>query len=480
MGQNGCAEDTFGPSVCFGTHPQKEVARKGERMGVVIHNPSRAGSMTRRRFLAVSGLSLAGFAAGCAVNPVTGERQVMLVSEAQELELDRKSSPHQFSADYGPVSDRALNDYLNRTGKALASRSHRPQMPYSFRVVRATYVNAYAFPGGSIAATRGILLALGNEAQLAALLGHEIGHVNARHTASRMSKGMLTSLAMAGVMGVVRVGAGKLAPLAAGLGGIGAGLLLARYSRQDERQADALGMEYMVRAGYSPRGMVGLMEVLRSLSKHKPDAIEMMFATHPMSDERYRTAVERSETRYRSSLGLPLYRERYMDHTAGLRKLRGAIEQMQKAERLMGRRKFQEAEDALKKALREAPSDYAGLLMMAKCRLVLKQYPEAERFAAEARAVDPEEPQALHVEGIAMIRGKKFTKAYEAFQEYEKLLPGNPNTIFLKGLSLEGMGRKKEAARAYSRYLDYDRQSKQARYAYGRLVEWGYIKPTRR
>ncbi|MGD8540943.1 MAG: M48 family metalloprotease, partial [Desulfobacteraceae bacterium] len=134
--------------------------------------------LSRRRFIRLSALAAGGLLTGCAVNPVTGRSQLMLVSEDQEIQLDRQNSPYQFSSDYGVVQDAALNRYIHQTGLKLAARTHRPQMPYSFRCVNATYVNAYAFPGGSIAATRGILLKLQNEAELAALLGHELGHVN--------------------------------------------------------------------------------------------------------------------------------------------------------------------------------------------------------------------------------------------------------------------------------------------------------------
>ena len=133
--------------------------------------------ITRRDFIRLVALSGAGILAGCAVNPVTGRQQLMLVSEDQEIALDRQHSPHQFSSDYGAIQDGSLNAYVDQTGKRLASKSHRSHMPYSFRVVNANYVNAYAFPGGSIACTRGIVLSLDNEAQLAALLGHELGQV---------------------------------------------------------------------------------------------------------------------------------------------------------------------------------------------------------------------------------------------------------------------------------------------------------------
>jgi predicted Zn-dependent protease len=435
--------------------------------------------MTRRHFLWLMALTSGGVITGCATNPVTGERQLMMISEDEEIAIDKENSPHQFSADYGPLQDKALNDYIDKTGKNIAARTHRPNMPYSFRGVNATYVNAYAFPGGSIACTRGILLAMDNEAELAGLLGHELGHVNARHTGERMSKGLLLQAAAAGLG--VAVGAGTdseaLGSLAMGLGSIGAGALLAKYSRNDERQADALGMEYMVRSNYNAQGMVGLMDVLRSLSKRKPNAIEMMFATHPMSDERYQTAVETAATKYQSSKDYPVHRERYMDHTARLRAIKGAIEEMQNGEKAMAKKDFPTAEGHFRKALKEAPEDYAGLCMMAKCLLAQKKDKEAQQYAERAKQVYPEEAQALHLGGMTKVMKGDFGPAYEDFSRYEKLLPGNPNTIFLEAYSLEGMGRRKDAATEYRRYLTIVSQGDQAQYAYGRLVEWGYIKP---
>jgi predicted Zn-dependent protease len=432
--------------------------------------------MTRRDFLWLATLSTAGVATGCAVNPVTGERQLMLMTEDQEITVDQENSPHQFSSDYGPSQDQALNSYINQVGNDLASQSHRPDMPYSFRAVNATYVNAYAFPGGSIAATRGILLELENEAELAGLLGHEIGHVNARHTASRMTKAVL-------IQGLVAIGTiyvesehEKWATLAAGLGNIAGGALLAHYSRDDERQADALGMEYMTRAEYTPEGMVGLMDILRSMSNHKPNAIEMMFATHPMSDERYETAQTASTTKYQFAGDFPLNKERYMDNTAELRKLKGAIETMQEGEKEMTKEQFPKAEKHFGTALKEAPRDYAGLLMMAKCQLAQEKPDRAREYAELAKEVYPTEPQAHHISGISKLAKNDFGSAYENFDSYEKMLPGNPNTIFFKGVTLEGMQNRQKAADEYYRYLQTVNQGQQAQYAYQRLVEWGYLK----
>jgi len=438
------------------------------------------GHMTRRHFLWLMAVSSGGVLTGCATNPVTGKSQLMLVSESQEIAVDKENSPHQFSADYGALQDKTLNNYIDRTGKGIAAQTHRPDMPYSFRGVNATYVNAYAFPGGSIACTRGILLALDNEAKLAALLGHELGHVNARHTAQQMSKGILVQAAVAGVGVAVGTQSEALGGLAAGLGSIGAGALLAKYSRDNERQADALGMEYMVRSTYNAKGMVDLMDMLRSLSKRKPNAIEMMFATHPMSDERYQTAVETVETKYQLAKNFPVHRDRYMDHTAKLRAMKGAIEEIQNGEKAMAKKDFPTAEGHFRKALKEAPEDYAGLCMMSKCLFAQKKTKEARRYAELAKKVYPEEAQAHHLGGITKVAKKDFGHAYEDFSSYEKMLPGNPNTIFLEAYSLEGMGRRRDAANEYYRYLQTVNQGEQAQYAYGRLVEWGYIRPRKR
>lgn len=438
------------------------------------HN--KPNTISRREFLWLTSMSAAGLLAGCAANPVTGKSQLMLISEDQEINIDKQHSPHQFSSDYGALQDRSLNNYINETGNNIAALSHRPHMPYSFRGVNATYINAYAFPGGSIAATRGILLALENEAQLAALLGHELGHVNARHTAEQMSKGVLTNAFVGGVAAFAGTKSSALGNLANKLGMVSAGALLASYSRDNEREADALGLKYMVQSDYNPTGFVGLMDMLRRMSKYKPGAIELMFATHPMSDERYQTTVKAVHEQYRSAQSLPLSRDRYMDHTEKIRAIKKAIAEMQKGESYMARGTYDKAEVHFNNALNQAPLDYAGLVMMAKCQLAQENYDSAKRFAAKAQKVYPNEAQAYHIAGFVKIHEKKFDSAHQDFANYEKLLPGNPNTIFFKGLSLEGMQQIRESAAQYYRYLKIVNQGQKANYAYNRLIKWGYLK----
>ena len=430
--------------------------------------------LSRREFIRLTALSGVGLIAGCATNPVTGKSQLMLVSEEKEIEMDRQNSPYQLSADYGSLQDRPLNDYISETGKMMAQKTHRPDMPYSFQGVNATYVNAYAFPGGTIAATRGILLTMESEGELAALLGHELGHVNARHTAEIMSKRMLTTAVIGGAAVYAGTRNAAYGGIAAAVGMVGSGVLLASYSRNNERQADALGMEYMVKSGYNPEGMVDLMDMLAGMSKHKASTTELLFSTHPMSDERYDTAINTAKSQYAADKNKPIHRERYMDNTSRLRKIKPAVLELQKGETLMAQEKFAQAETHIGKALKTAPNDYAGLTMMAKCQIIQKKYVQAERYSSKAKQVFPQEAQAYNLDGISKLQQKKFAAALNGFKAYDQRLPGNPSTLFFKGLSLEGMQRRESAAENYKGFLRVVKEGEQAQYAYKRLQEWGY------
>jgi tetratricopeptide (TPR) repeat protein len=219
------------------------------------------------------------------------------------------------------------------------------------------------------------------------------------------------------------------------------------------------------------------MDILRSMSSHKPSAIEVMFSTHPMSDERYQTAVNASQSTYGFGLQYPLNRERYMDYTASLRQMGGAIEEMQTGEGLMMQEQYAEAEGYFYSALRQAPNDYAGLVLMAKCLVAQERYDQAQQYARAAQQIYPAEAQGFLVGGVASLNRKDFGSAYEEFAAFDQRLPGNPDITFFKGYSQEGMQHKQEAAEEYNRYLQIVNEGDQAQHAYQRLVEWGYVQP---
>ena len=436
-------------------------------------------NMTRRDFLWLMSASTASTLlgsqlSGCAVDPVTGQQRLMLMSEAQEIDVDKQHAPHQFSTDYGVVQDPAINRYVSGVGQDIARVSHRPHMPYSFQVVNANYINAYTFPGGSMACTRGIMVEMEDESSLAALLGHEAGHVNARHTARRQTQAVLATVALGGIA----MAASRSERLPGGdqliyaIGALGAGALLAHYSRENEREADALGLEYMTKAGHNPQGMVDLMSMLQSESRRQPNALELMFSTHPMSSERFATAQRESQEKYGGAMDRTTRRERYMDNTASLRQIKPAIKTMQEGETHMAKQQYGQAEEKFGQALKQVPEDYCGLVLMAKCQLAQDRPKEAQRYLEQARASYPEEGQALHLKGITHLALNQPDAAVAAFQDYERRLPGNPNTQFLLGVSYENMQNRRAAAHYYQRYLNQASDNPQSRYAVSRLREW--------
>jgi predicted Zn-dependent protease len=277
-------------------------------------------------------------------------------------------------------------------------------------------------------------------------------------------------------VGLSVFGLGGLASAAGQAGEVGASALLASYSRDDEREADALGMEYMTRATYNADGMVGLMDVLRHESGAKPSMIETMFASHPMSDERYGTAKREAGGKYASSRAAQLKRQSYMDNTARLRALKPAIEAEQRGQTLLAKSRPTEAEAQFAQALKLAPNDYTGLILMSQVQLAQKKFTDAEVFVDRAVAVYPAEAQGQKMGGIVKLALRKPELAYQRFDAYDKALPGSTSTLFFKGMAMEQMQNQRGAAQYYVQFLQAGGQGQPAQYSAQRLQQWGVIK----
>jgi predicted Zn-dependent protease len=254
-------------------------------------------------------LLVAVASAGCATNPATGESQLMLVSEAQEIAIGREADA-QVEPTYGLYPSPELQSYVGALGSRLAGASERPELPWSFKVVDDPSVNAFALPGGFIYVTRGLLAYLSSEAQLVAVLGHEVGHVTARHSASQLSRQQLASVGLL---------AGSLArpDLAEKLGGLaqtGLGLMFLKFGRDQERQADDLGLRYATREGYAGQEMLGVFRTFARLGEaSRSSRLPSWLSTHPDPEDR----IERLEVRAGAVSGL-VRRDEYLRRLEGL------------------------------------------------------------------------------------------------------------------------------------------------------------------
>ncbi|MFL6201322.1 MAG: M48 family metalloprotease [Thermoanaerobaculia bacterium] len=224
---------------------------------------------------------LALTATSCSTNPATGKKQIAFIGEEQEIAMGREAD-QQIVQSLGLYDDKDVQAYVSRLGKELAASSERPNLPWTFRVVDDPVVNAFALPGGYVYVTRGLMTHLTSEAELASVIGHEIGHVTGRHSVEQMSKAQLAQIGL--IAGMV------LKPELAQFGDLaqtGLGLLFLKYSRDDEREADDLGLRYMSRDKYDPREMVGVFEVLRRVSEAEGNGrIPGWMSTHPTPENR--------------------------------------------------------------------------------------------------------------------------------------------------------------------------------------------------
>jgi predicted Zn-dependent protease len=238
----------------------------------------------------LSGLVILAAAAGCSVNPVTGKSEITFVGEATEIEMGEQNyAPMQQSQGGEYDVDPVLTEYVQGVGNKLAAVSDRP-LPYEFVVLNNSVPNAWALPGGKIAINRGLLTELESEAELAAVLGHEIVHAAARHSARQMERGMLMQgLVLATAVATSDSDYGRVAVGGANFAGQ---LLTLKYSRGAELEADHYGMKYMSAAGYDPRGAVSLQETFVRLSEgQRSDWLSGLFASHPPSQERVNANV---------------------------------------------------------------------------------------------------------------------------------------------------------------------------------------------
>jgi predicted Zn-dependent protease len=245
------------------------------------------------------------FYEGCAINPISGEEDFMLYPEQHDIAIGRKYAPEAEKQLKGKIPDEELQNYVDAVGQKIARISHRPDWEYHFMAVQDESINALALPGGYVFITKGLLAKLTTEAQLASILAHEVAHAVARDSAAAISREIgMGILFAAAVIQDVPQSALEAANITRQILGL-------QYSRDDEQAADLAGLDYMIRAGYDPAGMIETMQILQNEQKVK---LVEFFSTHPNPQNRIKYLTQKIQTKYADISELKIGKEDYQRH----------------------------------------------------------------------------------------------------------------------------------------------------------------------
>ena len=342
-----------------------------------------------RRLLIIL-LSLFVTLTACSVNPVTGEKNFVLpnLDENWERKVGQQMYAPMRQAEGGDYKlDPQLTAYVESVGKRLAVQAKR-DLPYEFRVLNDSVPNAWALPGGKIVVNRGLLTELNSEAELAAVLGHEIVHADAAHGARQQSKGMLTQVGMIGAMvfGSSMADSEMGRQVAMMVPVLGAQLITTKYGRDAERESDLYGMHYMSAAGYDPQGAVELQETFVKLSAdRRSDWLSGLFASHPPS-------VERVANNKATAKSLPgggeFGRDVYLRKTARLREVAPAYENYEKARKALAGEKSEEARTLVSRAIMLEPREALFQALSGDIYAANGNYRKAESAYSDALKLD--------------------------------------------------------------------------------------------
>ena len=358
----------------------------------------------------------------CGVNPVTKKRELQLVSESQEIAIGTQNySPARQSQGGDYVLDPELTAYVQSVGDKLAAVSDR-KLPYEYKVINDSVPNAWAMPGGKIAFNRGLLYELNSEAELAAVMGHEMVHAAARHGAKGMERGIL----LQGAMIAVGIGAQNTdyANLIVGGAQTGIQLISSKYGRDAESESDLYGMQYMKKAGYDPTAAVILQETFVRLSEgKKSNFIEGLFASHPPSAER---VAANKATLAQVGAGGDWGKEIYAQKTAKLRATQGAYKAYDEAKKALNEKNIDKAKTLVDQAIKIEPREAHFQELLGDIAMTQKKNQEALAYYDKAIKMQPDYFKPHIQSGIALFNMGKKAEAEPYLKRANELLPTAP------------------------------------------------------
>ncbi len=381
---------------------------------------------------------------GCGTNPVTGKTEVQLVSEEQEIELGKENYfPAQQSQGGAYNVEPGVQHYVSRVGKKLAKVSDRPDLPYEFVVINNSVPNAWALPGGKIAINRGLLIALDNEAQLAAVLAHEIVHAAARHGAKNVERGLLYRTGL----GLLDIGVGgTYGNVIVGSSAVGLQLLNLSYTREAEREADYYGMQMMSEAGYDPQEAVALQEIFLSLANQgESNWLEGLFATHPPSQERIAANRETATTLPRGGY---IGASEYQKEIAGVKADEPAYQDLTQGYNSLNQRNYSRANQLAQQAISIEPREGKFYALQGDTRYLQKDYQAAVAAYTEAIKRNDAYYYFYLQRGLAYQKVGENDKARRDLDKSNELLP-NATAHYMLGEIAAAQGRRNDAIAHY-------------------------------
>lgn len=384
------------------------------------------------RLMAASGVLLA--LAACGVNPVTKVREFQFVSQDKEVQIGQQNyAPARQSQGGDYVLDSELTRYVQQVGQKLAAVSDRPDLPYEFVVLNDSVPNAWAMPGGKIAFNRGLLYELHSEAELAAVLAHEIVHAAARHGAKSMERGIF----MQGAMIAVGLAAkdSNYANLVVGGAQLGGQLVTSKYGRDAESESDTYGMKYMKLAGYDPAAAVSLQQTFVRLSQGKrQDWISGLFASHPPSQAR---VEENQKTLVELGAGGFVGEQEYKQQTAKLMATREAYKAYDEAKVALQKGDTSTAKQLAQKAIGIEPREARFQELLGDTALTQKNTKEALAYYDKAIQLQPDYFKPYVQSGIALFNDGKQALAEPLLKKANNLLPTAPGYALLGQIAEE-------------------------------------------
>ena len=383
--------------------------------------------------------------AGCGTNPVTKKTEFQFVSEDKEIAIGKENyAPARQSQGGDYIIDPELTAYVQDIGKRLGAVSDRPELPYEFVVLNDSVPNAWAMPGGKIAFNRGLLYELNSEAELAAVMGHEIVHAAARHGAKGMERGIL----LQGAMIAVGIGAqnSNYGNLIVGASQLGAQLTTSKYGRDAESESDYYGMLYMKKAGYDPSAAVTLQETFVRLSADKKsDFITGLFASHPPSQERVNA---NKATLAKIGAGGNLGKDVYAQKVAKVKATEAAYKAYDEGVKALAKKDTATATKLAKQAIAGEPREARFQELLGDIALTDKKPQEAIAYYEKAIKMQPDYFKPHIQTGIALFNLGKKTEAEPYLKRANELLPTAPGYA-LMGQIAESRGQTEVALKNY-------------------------------